>query len=95
MSENLPMASKTGWGDLDPVIVRETLREDVTSIVKEVLSDKEVMKVFWGSAIEAFQERAAVSTGKFALGAIVVCCARACCGLRWVLASTTLVGWAR
>lgn len=64
------MATKTGWGDLDPDVVRDTLREDVAAVVKEVLSDKETMKIFWGSAIEAFQERSVNTAGRFAIGAI-------------------------
>lgn len=77
MTENAPihsglrrMVTKTGWGDLDPDIVRETLREDVAAVVKEVLSDKETMKIFWGSAIEAFQERSVNTAGRYALGAV-------------------------
>lgn len=64
------MATKTGWGDLDPEVVRSTMREDVAAVVKEVLSDKETMKIFWSSAIEAFQERSVNTAGRFALGAI-------------------------
>jgi len=64
------MAMKTGWGDLDPDVVRDTLREDVVAVVKEVLSDKETMKIFWSSAIEAFQERSVNTAGRYALGAV-------------------------
>ena len=93
MSENVTiqahvlMAGRTGWGDLDPEIVRETIREDVAIVVKQVLGDKETMKVFWGSAIEAFQERATVSTGKFAIGAVGAVLKR---GALWAIVGLTI-----
>jgi hypothetical protein len=77
MSENVAlsegvelMGSRTGWGDLDDEVVRAAIREDAVQVIKGVIADRDVMRAFWGGAIDAAQERAAMGTGKLALGAL-------------------------
>ena len=57
------MGSDTGWGDLDPDVVRKAIRDEGVAVIKAVVSDKEVMRAFWSAGIEAAQDHAQRKAG--------------------------------
>lgn len=64
------LMSNTGWGDLDPNTVRQAIREEGVQVIKDVLSDPQVMRTFWSAGIEAVEVHAQQKAGKWALGGL-------------------------
>lgn len=50
--------------------IREAMQHAVRAGLRDALTDKEVLALFWGSAFEAMQSRATRETGRFVLGGI-------------------------
>lgn len=50
--------------------IREAMQSAVRAGIREALTDREVLALFWGSAFEAIQSRATRGTGQFVLSGI-------------------------
>ena len=50
--------------------IREAMQSAVRTGIREALTDKEVLALFWASAFEAAQARATRGTGQFVLSGI-------------------------
>lgn len=50
--------------------ISEAMQHAVRAGLRDALTDREVLALFWGSAFEAMQSRATRETGRFVLGGI-------------------------
>lgn len=77
-----------------PSIVTNAVRFGIAEGVREVLSDRATMEVFWSSAGEALSTHAARTTGKFVLGGIKAAMHKAALLFGLGLVVYSLGGWA-